>query len=262
MPLGIRWRALGGELEAVDDLADHEPRVGEDVVGAVGEPRLDGVDRARLARRDAPAVLAALGARGTWRRAGRRAASASVSAAQATCQSWAWTTSGRHGRAGSTAGRGGGSPTRPGRRGRRRAATAGRCGHAARARRRSIAVGRRSRVGQREQRDVVAGRASAWLSPSTWAATPPTDRGGNSQVSIRTRIGARTLTPAAALGHGHVADASVQRRAGRQRQRLVRRAACSRRRLPRQMRRSTVGPPTAEPTGRRATTGTSAPRPT
>ena len=33
--------------------------------------------------------------------------------------------------------------------------------------------------------------ASAWLSPSTWAPTPPTDRGGNSQVSIRTRIGAQ-----------------------------------------------------------------------
>ena len=59
--VGDQVRALGRELEAVDDLADHEPRVGEDGTGAVGEPGLDGVHRARLARRDAPAVLAALG---------------------------------------------------------------------------------------------------------------------------------------------------------------------------------------------------------
>ena len=59
--VGDQVGALGGQLEAADHLADEELRAGEHLGGVVGEPRLDGVDRARLAGRHPAAVLAALG---------------------------------------------------------------------------------------------------------------------------------------------------------------------------------------------------------
>ena len=61
MPLGIRWVRSAGSSKPSIDLADHELRAGEHLGGVVGEPRLDGVDRARLARRHPAAVLAPLG---------------------------------------------------------------------------------------------------------------------------------------------------------------------------------------------------------
>ena len=118
---------------------------------------------------------------------------ASVSAAQATCQSWAWTTSRRPvAEAGRAAARGGGWP-RPTRATR---SSSGSHGRSVRARRTRTSPTRLS-AGAPGCDSVSSttswpARASAWLSPSTWAATPPTDRGGNSQVSIRTRI-RRTL---------------------------------------------------------------------
>ena len=59
--VGDQVGAFGRELEPVDDLADHELGVGQHLGGVVGQPRLDGVDRARLAGRDAAAVAPALG---------------------------------------------------------------------------------------------------------------------------------------------------------------------------------------------------------
>ena len=56
--VGHAMDPLGGQLEPAEHLAGHEHRRGDDLVGSVGEPRLDGVDRARLTRRDAAAVLA------------------------------------------------------------------------------------------------------------------------------------------------------------------------------------------------------------
>ena len=82
---------------------------------------------------------------------------------------------------------------RPWRRARRRAATADRCGPAARGRRRRVLSAGAPGWESVNSTTSWPAAASAWLNPSTWAATPPTDRGGNSQVSIRTRIG-RTLT--------------------------------------------------------------------
>ena len=190
MPLGIRWVRSAGSSKPSIDLADHE-------LGAGDAPRRRRGRATTRRRGSCSARPAAPGRRagrarwrGTWRRAWRRAASASVSAAQATCQSWAWTTSGRQ------------SPSR--------AASCTRWWLAEATRATSSSSGSHGRsVRARSTRTppttLSAGRpgcasvnsttswpaaASAWLSPSTWAATPPTDRGGNSQVSIRTRIGA------------------------------------------------------------------------
>ena len=159
--VGDQVGALGGQLEAADDLADHEPGVGDDL----GRRRGPATTRRRGSCSAGPA---ARGRRG-WPRsvpwnvatAGRRTASASVSAAQATCQSWAWTMSGVQ------------SPRRvdelhevvvgrgdPGDElvvGQPRQVGAGpQHPHAA-----DTTVRRRPRVAQREQHDVVAGRAPA-----------------------------------------------------------------------------------------------------
>ena len=163
-------------------------------VGAVGEPRLDGVDRARLARRDPPAVVAALGASGTWRRAWRRTASASVSAAQATCQSWAWTTSGRHGtsRADSWTRWWFAEATRATR------SSSGSHGRSVRARSTrtppTIAVGRRPRVAQREQGDVVAGGGQRLAEPVDVGARPRRPTGAGTPRSASGPASAPTLT--------------------------------------------------------------------
>ena len=189
MPLGMRWVRSGGSSKPP-------------TISRTMNRELASTSSARWASHDSTAwiVLGSpggtrppwwprLGARGTWRPAGRRSSAASVSAAQATCQSWAWTMSGppRH------------EPRRQlhevvvGRRDAGdevvvRAATAGRCGPAARARRRvSVSAGDPGWASVSSTTSCPAA-AIAWLSPSTWAATPPTERGGNSQVSIRTRI--------------------------------------------------------------------------
>ena len=60
-----------GDLEPGDHLAGHERRRRDDVARRVGDPRLDGVDRARVALRDAAAVAATRWC-GTSSRAARR----------------------------------------------------------------------------------------------------------------------------------------------------------------------------------------------
>ena len=93
--VGDQVGALGGELEAVD-----RPRArGTWSWRAPRRRRGRATTRRRgscSARRAAPGRRAGR-ARwcGTWRRAWPSWSAASVSAAQATCQSWAWTTSGR-----------------------------------------------------------------------------------------------------------------------------------------------------------------------
>ena len=129
-------RALRRQLEAVDDLADHEARVGEHGRRRVGEPRLDGVDRARRARRHPPAVLARARSRGTWRRASRRAASPACRRPRPPASRGRGRRRAATARGATTAARGGGWPRPPGRRARRRGATAGRCAPGARGPRR------------------------------------------------------------------------------------------------------------------------------
>ena len=121
-----------------------------------------------------------------------RCSVASVSAAQATCQSWAWTMCGTQ------------SPRRVASWTRwwladaTRATSSSSGSHGRSARARSTRTPPTLLSAGAPGCDSVSSttswpdRASAWLSPSTWAAIPPTERGGNSQVSIRTRIG-RTL---------------------------------------------------------------------
>ena len=96
MPLGMRCDLVGATSNAEMTSRAMKRELASTWLAAVGQPRLDGVDR----RRGRPA------ARG--RRAGRSPvlwnvvtsgapwSAASVSAAQATCQSWACTTSGDH----------------------------------------------------------------------------------------------------------------------------------------------------------------------
>ena len=189
MPLGIRWVRSAGSSNPPIDLADDELRAGEHLGGVVGEPRLDGVDRARLAGRHPAAVLAALGGVERGDELG------AVQRRQRVGGPGDLPVVGVDDVGAPVAEPGGelhevvvgrGDPGDELVVGQPRQIGAG-PQHADGA---DGAVGRGARVGQGEQHDVVAGAASAWLSPSTWAATPPTDRGGNSQVSIRTRIGA------------------------------------------------------------------------
>ena len=126
--------------------------------------------------------------RGTWRRAGRRRAWPACRRPRRPASRGRGRRRAATRRAASTAARGGGWPRRRGRRGRRRAATAGRCGPAARAPRRSACRPAHPGWASVSRTTSCPAAASAWLSPSTWAATPPTERGGKSQVSIRTRI--------------------------------------------------------------------------
>ena len=188
-PLGTRCTFSERQLEAVDDLADHEPRAGDDLVRLVREPPLDGVDRGRRAlaarsRRGGPARW-----RGSWRPAARPTASSACRPTQATSQSWAWTTCGRQ------------SPSR-----------AASCVELVVGRRHpgdEVVVGQPRQVGvgpqhahaldHRRRRRRSGGarlntttswpaRAIARARPSTWAAMPPTTSGGYSHDSIRTRI--------------------------------------------------------------------------
>ena len=61
MPLGISDVRSGGSSKPSTTSRTMKPELARTAVARVGEPRLDGVDRARRARRHPPAVVAALG---------------------------------------------------------------------------------------------------------------------------------------------------------------------------------------------------------
>ena len=168
--------------------------------GLVGEPPLDAVDRRRLARargahRRGPAPW-----RGWWPPAGRPHEVCSVSPAQATSQSWAWTTSGRQ-------------PPR-------RAASATRWWLAPAMRATKWSSGsqgrsvraRRTRTPSTTESSGASGwcsvrtttswpaRARALARPSAWAEMPPTTSGGYSHESMAMRTaGQRRREPRPAL---------------------------------------------------------------
>ena len=244
--VGDEVGALRRELEAADDLADHEPGVGQHLVGAVGEPRLDGVDRARLAGGHPSAVVAAAGAmergdqRGIEQRGERVGGPGHLPVVGVddvgpprrepvdSCTTW-WladatratrSSSGSHGR--SMRARSTRTPPL------------------------SVSAGD---PGWASVSNATSWPAAAivWLSPSTWAATPPAELGGNSQVSIRTRIGSDPNAGLLALCHRtRAGDVGAERRraqpAGASSTSFRKRC-----RLPTQMRCITVRPPMAEP---------------
>ena len=155
--------------------------------GAMGQPRLDGVDRARLAGRHPAAVAAPLGGvergdeRGAVQRRQRVGGPRHLPVVGVDDVGHPVVEAGRELHEVVVGRRDAGDELVVGQP--RQVGARPQHAHAAVA-----DVGAAPGVGQREQHDVVTGRARAWLSPSTWAAIAADGAGGNSQASIRTRI--------------------------------------------------------------------------
>ena len=94
-PFGTTWTLSAGSSNAPTTSSRMNAEQQITCAGLVGEPPLDAVDRRRLARAAGGRRRGRARWRGWWRRGARPTATCSVSPAQATSQSWAWTTSGR-----------------------------------------------------------------------------------------------------------------------------------------------------------------------
>ena len=196
--VGHQVDLLHRELEAADDLADHEPRTRDHLASLVGEPPLDRVDRRRHAHRDVAAVPAPLGRVDRGHERQRPTASSACRRPTPPASRGRGRRRGASRRAVRPSPPADGSPTPCGPRGRRRATRAGR---SRRGRTRTPSTTSSSATsgapGSCRWRLITTtswpARAIALVRPSTCAAMPPTTNGGYSHESMSTRIAATVV---------------------------------------------------------------------